>query len=229
MERPDRGPNYYAFDFDARGDSAGRWSDLAEECSTREARSMDEWEGGPGWRDGCKIAPLSEDPGYAYHSVWEHRWVDLAGGRKVMFISTRLYAEGKEGDEAWALFRLASGSGIGAPRQATETETRFGRIVHFPMAIHGTGNQNHDFFFLHREHEFLEIESRSWLEGLQLPPGHAVWKGIDIDLETFVVSSPVWREGDGNCCSSGGEISAELEVVDGAFVIKHQTYYPPEP
>ncbi len=68
-----------------------------------------------------------------------------------------------------------------------------------------------------------------WFNSLvaRLPPGHGIWKGIRVDYATLTGTTPVWRENDGNCCPTGGELSfrlriagpdLHLEVADAQFI-----------
>lgn len=97
--------------------------------------------------------------------------------------------------------------------------------------MQGTGNGNADVIFRWdpaAAQPLVQVDNWSWREALKerLPAGLEVWKGVDFkyaDSEIWAWTL-LWREGDGNCCPSGGSagLSFRLEndvlVLDGASV-----------
>ena len=70
-----------------------------------------------------------------------------------------------------------------------------------------------------------------WLAGLtaHLPPGHGIWKGIRVDYATLTGTTAVWRDGDANCCPSGGEVWFRLWIAgpEIGFEVAEARYTPP--
>lgn len=92
-----------------------------------------------------------------------------------------------------------------------------GTFLHIPVRYPGTGAFRGDFLFQWKEDHWKEIDVRSWASQIQLPPCYGIWKGPFLDFETLTYDTPVWIAGDGNCCPSGGEVHAQLEIVDDAL------------
>lgn len=78
----------------------------------------------------------------------------------------------------------------------------------------GTGNQNADVLFRFDAGRWIEIEIESWKTALadQLPEGFGVWKGVDYRWPEMFALSQVWRDGDANCCPTGGEATMDLAI-----------------
>jgi hypothetical protein len=100
----------------------------------------------------------------------------------------------------------------------------YGEILVVPGRYAGTGGFIEDHVFLpNHARGWTQIHASGfdpdtgggWIEGLKpyLPPGHGIWKGIHVDYATLTGSSAVWRDGDANCCPSGGEIWFRLRVA----------------
>lgn len=100
----------------------------------------------------------------------------------------------------------------------------YGEFLIVPGRYTGTGSFIEDRVFLPNHGRgwtrigaaAFDPESRTgWIDGLKahLPEGHGIWKGIRVDYAALTGSSAVWREGDANCCPSGGEISFRLRVA----------------
>ncbi|MBI5083027.1 MAG: hypothetical protein HZB13_00290, partial [Acidobacteria bacterium] len=43
-----------------------------------------------------------------------------------------------------------------------------------------------------------------------LPKGLGVWKGYGLDMKNLCFRMPVWRDGDANCCPSGGSVALQI-------------------
>jgi hypothetical protein len=84
-------------------------------------------------------------------------------------------------------------------------------ILHIPASESGTGNFNRELLYVWRD-GWRDADITSWLKDLagQLPKGLGVWKGVYPDYATMRVSTPLWRDSDGNCCPTGG--SAEIDL-----------------
>ena len=101
---------------------------------------------------------------------------------------------------------------------------KYGELLIVPGRYAGTGSFVEDWVFMPNHGRgwtrigaaaFDPETGGGWIAGLKphLPPGHGIWKGIRVDYATLTGSSAVWREGDANCCPSGGEIRFRLRVA----------------
>ena len=59
-----------------------------------------------------------------------------------------------------------------------------------------------------------------------LPAGHGVWKGGGFDLDNMVYKHSVWKDGDSNCCPSGGTIKLQLQFKRNRIVVSKSSYLP---
>lgn len=91
----------------------------------------------------------------------------------------------------------------------------------------GTGNGNADAIFRwHPDAEtpLVQVDNWSWRDALseQLPTGLEVWKGVDFRYsdDGAWAWTPLWREGDGNCCASGGSAGLSFVIRDDVLVLE---------
>lgn len=101
-------------------------------------------------------------------------------------------------------------------------DTPSGALLEVAFRLSGTGNLNASAYYLWRHGGWRRLDADAWIEDLQrrLPKGLGVWKGLWPDLERMAVDSPVWKDGDGNCCPSGGSVQVELAVDGDRLVIR---------
>ena len=85
-------------------------------------------------------------------------------------------------------------------------------LLRIPGYESGTGNFNRERLFVWRDGQWRNVDTATWLDDLarRLPRGHGAWKGIYPDYVTMRTSTPIWREGDGNACPSGGRADIVL-------------------
>lgn len=104
-----------------------------------------------------------------------------------------------------------------------------GRLyVAVPGRMQGTGYGNADVIFRWEPdavQPLVQVDNWSWRDALaeRLPKGLEVWKGVDFryaDGEIWAWT-PLWREGDGNCCASGGTASLAFDLTDDVMVLGH--------
>ncbi len=102
--------------------------------------------------------------------------------------------------------------------------TSFGTVMHVPVRLDGTGNGNESEYYLWdgKTGEWRLLDSSSWIEdlGKRLSPGLSITAGIWPDLERMTAEVPLSREGDANCCPSGGTALVGLVLKDDRFSIK---------
>jgi len=117
---------------------------------------------------------------------------------------------------------------------------KYGEFLVVPGRYAGTGNFVEDRVFMPTMGRgWMQIRAApldpktgaGWFDALvaHLPPGHGVWKGIRVDYSTLTGTTAVWRDGDANCCPSGGELWFRLKVTgpDIGFDVAEVRYTPP--
>jgi hypothetical protein len=99
-----------------------------------------------------------------------------------------------------------------------------GTFLYLPIRVDGTGAGNISEYYLWNEktNGWDLIESEYWIKDLRqrLPDGLSIWKGIWPDLKTMSAKAGLYREGDANCCPSGGTAFMDLSVEEGRFRLK---------
>lgn len=86
----------------------------------------------------------------------------------------------------------------------------------------GTGNHNADLIFRWADDgELVQVDNWSWRDSLdqKLPEGLEIWKGVDFQYAELFAASPLWKQGDGNCCPTGGEVFLDFEIQDDVLVV----------
>jgi len=118
--------------------------------------------------------------------------------------------------------------GVSWYEQPRILSTPLGPVLFVPLRFSGTGSLNDDRYLVWREAAWKRLDSTSWHRELTawLPDGHAVWKGVVLDLERMRAETPVWKEHDGNCCPTGGSIKVELALDEDTLVIERAEYTP---
>jgi hypothetical protein len=108
-------------------------------------------------------------------------------------------------------------------------ENEYGKILVIPERLSGTGAGTNDRFLIWMRGRWQKIDSGSWRKDLaaKLPEGHGVWKGIHVDIKTMKFQSPLWRDGDANCCPTGGKVLVDLTLKDRRFEIREFRLVPP--
>jgi hypothetical protein len=141
-------------------------------------------------------------------------------------MSLELLVRGKASGQVWSLFSVAIEKEFGTTGHIEYFLSPAGPLLKVPVQLSGTGVFNKHFHFLWHGGIWQEIDTQGWLRTMRLPPGHGIWKGVVVDPQAFTARSSVWREGDGNCCPSGGEVEAKLTLKGRALVIESQAYRP---
>jgi hypothetical protein len=100
--------------------------------------------------------------------------------------------------------------------------TRYGPMILMPFDEPGTGNLNADVVLHWTGTQWQQIDLDKWSADVQLPRCYGIWKGRRLNLDTWQYTSAVWAEGDYNCCPTGGEIHATLELRDLAIRVATQ-------
>jgi hypothetical protein len=170
----------------------------------------------------CDARPVVSLGGYDFLSL-AARWSE--DGRPMLAVEV-LARDGRSG-KTWSLFSVAIKQGFGATGHVEYFTSPAGPLLRVPVQLSGTGAFNAHFHFLWRDGAWEEIDAQGWLKGLKLPPGHGIWKGVAVDPRTFTAHSRVWRDGDPNCCPSGGEVEVRLALKGRRLEIESHSHRPP--
>jgi hypothetical protein len=94
-------------------------------------------------------------------------------------------------------------------------------LLHLLIAIDGTANGNASEYFVREGTQWHPIESESWLADLRqrIPAGLQIVKGVWPDLKTMQADAALYREGDANCCPTGGTARVRLAIRMHRLVI----------
>ncbi len=100
--------------------------------------------------------------------------------------------------------------------------TDAGPVIAIRIDVPGTGAFNNDVVLQWTGGRWAQIDANKWVSEITLPPCYAIWKGRRADLKTMRGQSSVWVAGDANCCPSGGDVTAALEIRDRAIRVRSQ-------
>jgi hypothetical protein len=86
--------------------------------------------------------------------------------------------------------------------------------------IPGTGNNYYEDYWWFGPEGPVRINLEVIATALRssLPPGYGVWKGGGLDLPHLVYRSSVWKDGDANCCPTGGTVEILFRLQGGQLV-----------
>jgi hypothetical protein len=114
---------------------------------------------------------------------------------------------------------------------------KYGEFLVIPGRYAGTGSFTDDHVFMPRmgrgwtpirAGQTEDGGAAPWVGQLidRLPPGLGIWKGIRIDYTSLTGTTAVWRDGDANCCPSGGELWFRLRVTgpEPGFAVAEARY-----
>jgi hypothetical protein len=104
-------------------------------------------------------------------------------------------------------------------------------VLAYSTTLSGTGHFTLDWYFIIENGVPRSIHYDTVLsEELKriLPEKYGIWKGGGFNPDTLVFAHGVWKDGDGNCCPTGGSVEVVLGLEKGRFVVKSSHYYKPE-
>lgn len=105
-------------------------------------------------------------------------------------------------------------------------------VLHMPGYSQGTGVFNTDRLYRLDDDgaKWTPISLDSWLDGVELPDGLEIWKGVDFDFANpwagYAARTSLWRGDDGNCCPSGGSAVISL-TIEGDRVVGGKVEHTP--
>jgi len=94
--------------------------------------------------------------------------------------------------------------------------------------IPGTGNNVYEDYFWFGPDGPVRIDTGPISEALKsiLPEGFGVWKGGGLDMKSQRYRMPVWKEGDANCCPSGGMVDIAFRLEAGRLLVTGKHFDP---
>jgi hypothetical protein len=100
-------------------------------------------------------------------------------------------------------------------------QSSVGKLLDVSGTMEGTGAFNAGSLYLMDGEKLSEIDTESWLFDLarRLPKGWGAWKGIFPDYAKLTAATPLWKNGDGNCCPTAGRATLRLGIKNGRLVI----------
>lgn len=86
-------------------------------------------------------------------------------------------------------------------------------ILRVPGQSSGTASENGEHLFVWRNGRWMVLDTRSWLADLErrLPERYYVSWGVYPDYRNMSVTTPLWKDGDGNSAPTGGR--ADISFV----------------
>lgn len=106
----------------------------------------------------------------------------------------------------------------------------FGAAAYIAVpGIHaGSGGGNADVLFrwdFPDSRRLTQIDTWSWRDDLseRLPEGLEVWQGVRFDWPNMMAFTPLWQDGDGNCCGTGGTAILSFEIEGDRLVLSNIT------
>ena len=179
--------------------------------------------------DAADELSVTLSPAIDLHSVATTR-LGAVGGREVLASTERgsdamrtvLFERVSPGASLQPLLEVVLPHGLfgGGSAELVTTPQRTFLVVR--VDVPGTGSFNQDVVLHWNAGRWEQLDPNAWLSEFTLPPCFEIWKGRRADLKALRGVSAVWVAGDANCCPSGGEVSAELEVRGRALRVRMQ-------
>jgi len=104
-------------------------------------------------------------------------------------------------------------------------------VLYYSSRISGTGGFTSEWYLILDRGVPRNVEYRTVLMAelkKLLPENYGVWKGGGFDLKTLTFSHGVWKDGDANCCPSGGSVEIVLGFEKGRFFVKSSHWEKPD-
>ncbi len=138
----------------------------------------------------------------------------------------RMRAEGgtsvleADGDRLTPIALVAAGAAHFAPPRLVSSPA--GRLLVLPGHQEGTGNFNADAVFQYGSEPLQEVDVNGWLNDLakQLPEGWLAMQGIYPDYGELTARTPLWHDGEANCCPTAGRADITFRLADHRLAIE---------
>jgi hypothetical protein len=97
-----------------------------------------------------------------------------------------------------------------------------GMLLLIPIRVDGTGAGNVSELYIRENGHWISIDTESWRKDLdsKIPKGLQIWKGIWPDYRTMTAEAGLYKEGDTNCCPTGGKVLIRLDLVQHSILLK---------
>lgn len=94
--------------------------------------------------------------------------------------------------------------------------------------IPGTGNNYYEdyFWFSPAGAARIDIETITKTVRSILPSGYGVWKGGALDIAALRYHNSVWKEGDSNCCPTGGAVDVKFRLDGNRIIVTSKNFDP---
>lgn len=165
-------------------------------------------------RPPCQVresGPLGTLEGRRLHyAIYSYPDPDSPDNEMLAEVATVIFAETAPGRFAASYADMPDNVRCGAPRLL---HVQRGPLLHIPCSQYGTGIFNAESVLAWGEGgQWRPLDIESWTRELarRLPRGYGAWKGIYPDYEALTAVTPLWRDGDGNCCPTGGRAEIRL-------------------
>ncbi|MHC4132705.1 MAG: hypothetical protein ACYSSP_04615 [Planctomycetota bacterium] len=103
-------------------------------------------------------------------------------------------------------------------------------VLLYRTRVPGTGFLFIEYYFIYNKYNNrpVLIDTSAISESLSslLPKGYSVWKGGGFNIEKMTFSHAVWKNGDGNCCPTGGRVDLKLSLKNGKIIVVEERYDP---
>lgn len=121
---------------------------------------------------------------------------------------------------AWSF----DGARFDAPVLLSGPEFGGAAYIAVPGIYVGSGGGNADVLFrwdVPDSRRLTQVDTWSWRDGLaeRLPPGLGILQGIRFDWTTMTAFTPLWQDGDGHCCGTGGTAILSFEITGDRLVL----------
>jgi hypothetical protein len=125
---------------------------------------------------------------------------------------------------AWSF----DGARFDAPVLLSGPEFNGAAYIAVPGIHAGSGGGNADVLFrwdFPDSRRLTQIDTWSWRDDLsnRLPEGLEVWQGVRFDWPNMMAVTPLWQDGDGNCCGTAGSAILSFSIEGDRLVLSHVT------
>jgi hypothetical protein len=92
--------------------------------------------------------------------------------------------------------------------------------------IPGTGSYYYEdyFWFSPAGAARIDIEEINQAAQSVLPTGFGVWKGGGLDIGKLSYHMPVWKQGDSNCCPTGGAVDVKFRLDGNQIIVTSKNF-----
>lgn len=106
---------------------------------------------------------------------------------------------------------------FGPPMLLAGSEYDGAAYIAVPGVHAGSGSGNADILFhwdLPHSYRLTQIDTWSWRDDLagRLPPGLEILQGLRFDWSELLAFTPLWQDGDGACCGTGGTAILSFQI-----------------